>query len=51
MNKQPLDSSQFDNQVTEDSTRLLKESRGLEEVLKGMVAHSKDLARVRAEQA
>jgi methyl-accepting chemotaxis protein len=51
VNKQPLDSSQFDNQVSEDSTRLLKESRGLEDVLKGMVAHSKDLARVRAEQA
>ena len=32
VNKQPLDSSQFDNQVTEDSARLLKESRGLEEV-------------------
>ncbi len=51
VNKQPLDSSQFDNQVTEDSARLLKESRGLEEVLKGMVAHSKDLARARAEHA
>ncbi|SEL06168.1 methyl-accepting chemotaxis protein [Variovorax sp. YR750] len=51
LNKQPLDSSQFDNQVTEDSARLLKESRGLEEVLQRMVAYSKDLARERAAQA
>ncbi|WP_432731996.1 methyl-accepting chemotaxis protein [Variovorax sp. W6] len=51
LNKQPLDSSQFDNQVSEDSARLLKESRGLEEVLQRMVAYSKDLARERAEQA
>jgi len=51
VNKQPLDSSQFANQVGEDSTRMLQESRALEDVLKGMVAHSKELARVRAEQA
>ncbi|NVM86794.1 methyl-accepting chemotaxis protein [Variovorax sp. SG517] len=51
LNKQPLDSSQFDNQVSEDSARLLKESRGLEEVLQRMVAYSKDLARERAVHA
>jgi methyl-accepting chemotaxis protein len=51
VNKQPLDSSQFENQVSEDSTRLLKESRSLEDVLKSMVAHSKDLARGSAEHA
>jgi len=51
LKKQPLDSTQFDSQVSEDSTRLLKESRGLEEVLQRMVAYSKDHARERAEQA
>jgi methyl-accepting chemotaxis protein len=51
LKKQPLDSTQFENQVSEDSARLLKESRGVEEVLNGMVVYSKDLARVRAEEA
>uniref|UniRef100_UPI000D35C085 methyl-accepting chemotaxis protein n=1 Tax=unclassified Variovorax TaxID=663243 RepID=UPI000D35C085 len=51
VNKQPLDSSQFENQVTEDSTRLLKESRALEDVLKGMVAYSKELAKGSADHA
>jgi methyl-accepting chemotaxis protein len=49
--KQPLDSSQFDNKVSEDSTRLLKDSRGMEEVLQRMVAHSKDLAKASADHA
>ncbi len=51
LKKQPLDSTQFDSQVSEETARLLKESRGLEEVLQRMVAYSKDHARQRAELA
>ncbi|MGN8084322.1 MCP four helix bundle domain-containing protein, partial [Variovorax sp. 22077] len=51
LKKQPLDSTQFDSQVSEETARLLKESRGLEEVLQRMVAYSKDHARERAELA
>ncbi|MFV0676193.1 methyl-accepting chemotaxis protein [Variovorax sp. tm] len=51
LKKQPLDSTQFDSQVSEETARLLKESRGLEEVLQRMVAYSKDHARGRAELA
>ncbi|MGJ7507299.1 methyl-accepting chemotaxis protein [Variovorax sp. GT1P44] len=51
VSKQSLDSSQFDGQVVEDSTRLLKDSRAVEEVLKNMVAHSDELAKASAEHA
>ncbi|MDM0003115.1 MCP four helix bundle domain-containing protein, partial [Variovorax sp. J22P240] len=51
VSKQSLDSSQFDGQVAEDSTRLLKDSRAVEEVLKNMVAYSNELAKASAENA
>ncbi len=51
ISKQSLDSSQFDGQVAEDSERLLRESRGLEEVLKNMVAHSNALAKESSQHA
>jgi methyl-accepting chemotaxis protein len=51
VSKQSLDSSQFDGQVVEDSTRLLKDSRAVEEVLKNMVAYSNELAKASAENA
>jgi methyl-accepting chemotaxis protein len=51
VSRQSLDSSQFDGQVVEDSTRLLKDSRALEDVLKNMVAHSDGLAKASAENA
>jgi methyl-accepting chemotaxis protein len=51
INKQSLDSSQFDGRVVEDSTTLLKESRTLEGVLKNMVGHSDQMAKTSVEQS
>ncbi|SFC75806.1 methyl-accepting chemotaxis protein [Polaromonas sp. OV174] len=49
--KQPLDASQFDDRVNQESTQLLKESRALEEVLEQMVAHSDKMAKTSMENA
>jgi len=51
ISRQSLDSSQFDGRVAEDSERLLQESRGLEEVLKNMVAHSNAQAKASSQHA
>jgi len=49
--KQSLDSSQYDGKVAEDSVMLLKESRGLEDVLQQMVAYSDGQAKASMENA
>ncbi|MGC1176102.1 MCP four helix bundle domain-containing protein, partial [Polaromonas sp.] len=48
--KQSLDSSQFEGRVTDDSIALMKESRGIEEVLNRMVERSDQLARASMEK-
>ncbi|VTU25488.1 Ribose and galactose chemoreceptor protein [Variovorax sp. SRS16] len=45
ISRQSLDSSQFDGQVTEDSDKLLKDSRVLEDVLRKMVVYSDQRAK------
>jgi methyl-accepting chemotaxis protein len=47
--KQSLDSSQYDSKVTDDSAQLVKDSRGIEEVLEKMVAYSDEQARASME--
>jgi methyl-accepting chemotaxis protein len=47
--KQSLDSSQYDGKVTDDSALLVKESRGIEDILQKMVAHSDEQARTSKE--
>ncbi|MFZ2293984.1 MAG: methyl-accepting chemotaxis protein, partial [Polaromonas sp.] len=44
--RQPLDSSQFDSRVTDDSASLLKESLGIEELLKKIVLYSEEQAKI-----
>ena len=51
ISKQPLDSTQFDGKVFEDSAQLLKNSRALEELLENMVAHVVQLAKASMEKA
>ena len=49
--RQSLDTSQFEGQVSEDSERLVKDSRAVEKVLEDMVARSDRLARSGMEEA
>ena len=49
--KQPLDATQYDSRVTDDSATLVKESRAIEEVLERMVGHSDQQAKSSMESA
>ena len=51
LSKQPLDSSQYENGVTDNSASLVKESRAVEEVFQRMVERSDQFAQAGMEHA